>query len=336
MIRPSMSRRRFLRIAAAGATLMPFATRAALAEAAGEVPLRSWRGTALGAKAEILIYHSDRSEADRLILLALAEIARLEQVFSLYREDSALSILNREGELRNPPFDLVRLLALSQHYGALTGGAFDVTVQPLWRLYEEHFREPNADPNGPSAESIDRVRQLVGYRNISVDVDRIAMTLPRMAVTLNGIAQGYITDRVADLLAENGLEHVLVDLDEIRALGPRADGTPWKVGIEDPRRPGRSIKTVELSGGAMGTSGGYGTQFDAEGRFNHIFDPSTGRCANRYLSVSVITPLATTADGLSVALSVLPHAAVQTIVGALKPMSVVFIAKDSSVIRMAA
>ena len=81
---------------------------------------------------------------------------------------------------------------------------------------------------------------------------RVAFRRPGMAVTLNGIAQGYITDRVADLLAQNGLEHVLVDLDELRALGPRADGTPWPVGIEDPMRPGRTVKTVELADRAMG------------------------------------------------------------------------------------
>jgi thiamine biosynthesis lipoprotein len=299
----ALPRRRFLTITAAGIALGAAASGTAFANLAREVPLRRWRGVALGAAAEILLYHPDRAEADRLVRLSLAEVARLERVFSLYRADSALSALNRQGELRDPPFDLVRLLAESQRFGALTDGAFDVTVQPLWTLYAGHFRRPDADPQGPPAAAIAAALRLVGYRDIVVEPERIAFKRPGMAVTLNGIAQGYITDRVSELLQANGLEQVLVDLDEMRALGPRPDGTPWPVGIEDPRRPGRSIKTVELADRAMATSGGYGTQFDAAGRFNHIFDPGSGHCADRYLSVSVTAPLAATADALSTAFS---------------------------------
>ena len=332
----SMPRRRFLTIAAASAAFGAAMTRTALATAAGEVPLRRWRGTSLGAAAEILLYHPDQAEADRLIRLSLAEVARLEQVFSLYKENSALSVLNRQGELGDPPFDLVRLLAQSQHFGALTGGAFDVTVQPLWRLYDDHFRGPDADPDGPPASAIAAARRFVDYRDILVEADGVAFKRPGMAVTLNGIAQGYITDRIADLLAQNGLEHVLVDLDEFRALGPRADGTPWPVGIEDPRRPGRTVKTVELADGAMGTSGGYSTQFDPAGRFNHIFDPGTGGCADRYQSVSLIAPLGATADGLSTAFSVMPPDRIDAVVKTLRTVTAIIVTKDGSLTTIAA
>lgn len=331
-----MTRRRFLTIAAASAAFGAATTRTALAAAAGEVPLRRWRGTSLGAAAEILLYHPDQAEADRLIRLSLAEVARLEQVFSLYKETSALSVLNRQGELRDPPFDLVRLLALSQHFGALTDGAFDVTVQPLWRVYDDHFRRPNADPNGPPASAIVAACRFVDYRDMLVVPGRVAFRRPGMAVTLNGIAQGYITDRVADLLAQNGLEHVLVDLDELRALGPRADGTPWPVGIEDPMRPGRTVKTVELADRAMGTSGGYGTQFDAAGRFNHIFDPGTGRCADRYLSVSLIAPLGATADGLSTAFCVMPSDRIDAVVKTLGTVTAIIMTQNGSLTTIAA
>jgi len=270
----AVNRRRFLTITAAVAGVAALSTTSA-SQYAPAPPLRRWRGTALGAEAEILLYHPDKAEAGRLIRLALAEVIRLEQVFSLYRADSALAALNRDGALDDPPFDLVRLLARSRQLGNLTDGAFDVTVQPLWRLYESHFRAAGADPIGPPEAAIEAARRLVDYRSIDIDTGRITLGRPGMAVTLNGIAQGYITDRVADLLRENGVGHVLVDLDEVRSLGPRADGTPWRVGIADPTRPERAIKHVALVDRSMGTSGGYGTQFDAAGRFNHIFDPAT-------------------------------------------------------------
>jgi FAD:protein FMN transferase len=331
-----LPRRRFLTIAAASAAFSCIATRAGLAEAAVDVPLRRWHGTALGAKAEILLYHPNQIEADRLIRESLAEVVRLERVFSLYKGDSAISILNRDGELRDPPFDLVQLLAQSQHFGSLTMGAFDITVQPLWRLYDDHFRSQDPNPSGPPPEAIARARSFVDYRDILVESDRIAFKRPGMAITLNGIAQGYITDRVADLLVASGLEHVLIDLDELRAIGAHPDGEPWRVGIEDPKRPGRSVKTVELADRAMGTSGGYGTQFDAAGRFNHIFDPETGLCADRYLSVTTIAPLAATADGLSTAFSVMAVGGMRVAIQAIGSMTAIVIMTDGSVVKLEA
>jgi thiamine biosynthesis lipoprotein len=323
-----IKRRRFLIIAAAGAGFGAAVLGGRLADAKASPPLREWRGTSLGAAARILLYHDSAAEADRLIAAALAEIARLERVFSLYRPDSALSTLNRDGELREPPFDFLRLMAASKSYSALTGGAFDVTVQPLWRLYESHFAREGADPAGPKREAIEGALGLVGDRDLVVEPGRIAFGRPGMAATLNGIAQGYITDRVADLLKANGLAHVLVDLDELRALGPRADASPWRVAIADPERPGRAVSTVELADGAMGTSGGYGTQFDAAGRFNHIFDPATGGCAGRYLSVSVTAPLGETADALSTAFSVMPQSRIRACLAALPGLRAILMGKD--------
>lgn len=200
---------------------------------ATDVPLRRWRGIALGAEAEVTLYHEDQREADRLIADCLGEIERQEQVFSLYRPDSALCRLNRDGELHDPPFDLLRLLSESARLSEISGGSFDVTVQPLWHLYASHFQRPDADQNGPSRAAIAKVLKRVDYRAIAISADRIAFARSGMAAILNGIAQGYVTDRVADLLQQQGVEHVLVDLDEVRAIGPRADGSSWRVGIAD-------------------------------------------------------------------------------------------------------
>ena len=325
---PSCTRRRFLAITAASGALG-----LTLHEArAMDMPLRRWRGTALGAEAEITLYHADQREADRLIGACLGEIERQEQVFSLYRPDSALCHLNRDGELCDPPFDLVRLLSDSARLSEISGGAFDVTVQPLWGLYAGHFQRPNADPSGPSKVAIEQALGRVDYHAITIAADRIAFARPGMAVTLNGIAQGYVTDRVADLLQRQGVEHVLVDLDEVRAIGPRADGSPWRVGIADPRRPERALKTIALVDGSFGTSGGYGTTFDASGRFNHLIDPATGGCANRYLSVSVASPLAATCDGLSTALSVMPPERAQASLAAMGPATATFVMMDGSLV----
>jgi thiamine biosynthesis lipoprotein len=260
-----------------------------------------WRGTALGARASMTLYHPDPAEGRRLIAAAIAEVRRLEQIFSLYRPDSALSALNRQGALDAPPMELVRLLSEAQRYGAMTGGAFDVTVQPLWTLYADHFARENADPAGPSAAAIRDALARVDYRGLALEPQRISFARPGMAATLNGIAQGFITDRVADLLRANGLENVLIDLGETRGLGSRPDGRPWRAGLKDPFAPGRVARTVEIGNHALATSGGYGMRFDADGRHHHLFDPRRGRSSDLYASVSVIAPTATEADALSTA-----------------------------------
>lgn len=265
----------------------------------------------------MVLYHPDPEEGRRLIAAAIAEVRRLEQIFSLYRSDSALSVLNRQGALDSPPMELVRLLSEARRYSEITGGAFDVTVQPLWTLYADHFSRKNADPAGPSTAAVRQVLALVDYRAIELEPRRISFTRPGMAITLNGIAQGFITDRVADLLRAGGLENVLVDLGEIRASGSHPDGCPWTAGIKDPFEPDRIARSVEIGNRALATSGGYGMRFDAEGRHHHLFDPHRGRSSDLYASVSVIAPTATEADALSTAFASLRPGELTALAGRL-------------------
>ena len=234
MTRP-ISRRRFIRISAAAAGL---AVVPVLPPAQAGSDLVTWRGTMLGAVATMQIHHEDRNEAQRLISAACTEARRLERLFSLYLEDSALVELNRSGILVDPAAELVDLLTLSRRFAEVTGGRFDATVQPLWTLYADHFLQSNADPAGPPQSAVQAALAHVGFDRLMISRDRIVM--PRgMAVTLNGIAQGYVTDKMVDLLRSQGVGHSLVDMGETRAIGSRPDGRPWEVGVADPDIAGR-------------------------------------------------------------------------------------------------
>jgi FAD:protein FMN transferase len=281
-----ISRRRFIAIAA-GAAAWPVAA---------SEPLYRWTGIALGAHAEIQVSHPDRDEARRIVQLSMAEIGRLEKIFSLYRADSALSRLNRDGTLDVPPADLVRLIHEAATFHDFTGGGFDITVQPLWDLYARHH-------SGPEDQDVKQALRLIGQDAITAGARRITLGKPGMALTLNGIAQGYITDQVAALMRDNGIENVLVNMGEIRASGQHPGGRPWMAGLEDPENPGSFDRQVPLRDMALATSGGYGTRL---GAFNHLFDPRTGRSAERYGRVSVLARRATTADALSTGMSFLP------------------------------
>jgi thiamine biosynthesis lipoprotein len=128
-----------------------------------------------------------------------------------------------------------------------------------------------------------------------------------MGLTLNGIAQGYVTDRVVDILRAGGIESSLVDMGEPRAVGFHPSRTPWRVGIADPDHPEQVDETIEAVDQAVATSGAYGFRFDLDGCFNHLLDPRTGTSAHRYRSVTVVMPTAAAADALSTAFSLLPE-----------------------------
>lgn len=322
MTRPDRDRRRFLKILGAmpGMLLMPSASRLQTGAAAATpaAHLHVWRGTALGADAMIQLHHPDAAAASDLIDKALTEVGRLERIFSLYDSNSVLSRLNRDGSLGGPPLELVELLGRSIEFGEMTDGAFDVTVQPLWDLYAAHFSRPNTDPAGPGPQDVAATLTRVGYRSIALVPDRVHFTRDGMALTLNGIAQGYLTDCVVDLLRRAGIGQTLVDLGEIRALDGRPLGGPWMVGLENPAAPGHVMRRIALDNRAVSTSGGYGTLLDPAGRFNHIFDPATGATSARYRSVSVVAECATTADALSTAFSLMPVDAIEPLARRLR------------------
>ncbi len=308
-----VTRRRFIAISAAagGLPLLP------VAQAHPAPLLRVWSGTALGCDATLQIHHPDPATADRLIAASLAEVRRLESIMSLYRPDSELSRLNRAGVLEDPPFDLVRVLSEAQRYSVLSGGAFDVTVQPLWELYAGHFSRPDASPDGPPADAIIEAVARVGHEALEVDPSRLSFARPGMGVTLNGIGQGYITDRVVELLSAGGVAHALVEMGKTRAIGGHPAGGPWLVGLEDPRAPGVVAERIPLADRAVATAGGYGTLFDANGRFNHIFEPWSGRTSWRWLSVSIESANATEANALSNAFALMPAEATAKLVRSL-------------------
>jgi thiamine biosynthesis lipoprotein len=314
MLNRNLTRRRMIAIVATAAG-SAFLTGGRTAQAGDAV---RWHGSALGAQVSIEIYHPDRAEAERLVEQCIQEARRLEQQFSLYRADSAICTLNRTGMLVSPDADMVALLKASLFFGDLTDGAFDPTVQPLWQLYADHFSSERPDPQGPSAQRLAETLAKVGRDGLLVSADRAALVKRGAAITLNGIAQGYATDRVVDRLRRAGLSTTLVNMGEIRAIGARPEGTPWRVGLADPDKPGALTETVDIVDRAVATSAGAGFRFDAKGRFTHLFDPATGRSPSLYSTVSVIAPTATEADALSTAFSLMPLPRIRDIV-AIRP-----------------
>ncbi len=292
----SLSRRRFLAVSAAAAAL-PASARAAR-------PVARWRGAALGAQASMTLVGLHETEAGGVFAAVQAEIDRLEGLFSLYRRDSLLARLNAEGRLTAPPGEFLALLDLSDRLQRTTGGAFDPTIQPLWLLHAAAAVENRR----PTADEIAETRANCGWRHLEVSPRAVRFTRPGMALTFNGIAQGYIADRVAALLSGLGLRDVLVDMGEIAALGRRPDGAPWRAGIALPE--GRVVREIRLSERCLATSAPLGSLLDPAGRIGHILDPRSGEPGGRWRLVSVAAGQAVLADGLSTACCLLSRDAI--------------------------
>lgn len=285
------TRRRVLRIFAAAAATT-------LAPQARATP-REWRGAALGADVSILFADVDAAVAEAAIARILFEVERLEAIFSLQRGDSELSRLNAAGRIVAPSPDLLQVLELSRQAHAATAGKFDPTVQPLWRFHVDWYAAEKSRPR-PSEQDLSAARARVGWNRVRIGSD--AIELPEGgALTLNGIAQGYITDRGCALLREAGFRRVLVDLGETRALDGRSDGDAWRIALPDG-------KQVRLADGAIATSSGAATPLGDRGD-HHIFDPATGRSAPNWRWLAVAHASAATADGLSTGLYCLEPAA---------------------------
>lgn len=295
----NISRRKFINISgiALGMCLLP-------AQLLASKKKITWTGTALGADANMSLYHENSDFTKKVIEECVTEIRRLERVFSLFYRDSALVQLNKHGLLNNPPKELVELLNAAQKISQVSNGAFDVTVQPLWILHASHFAKANANPNGPSLEQIQKTKQIVGWKKLSIKKDKIQFKQKGMAITLNGIAQGYITDKITELLQIKGFTNVLVDLGEMRAIGNHPSGRTWQIAAPYSKEVSKKDGFIRLSNQAIASSGGYGTQFNKN--HHHLFNPHTGTSANYIKAVSIVAPSATLADALSTAVAVMP------------------------------
>ena len=296
-----MNRRRFLSITAAATGL----GLTAMISDRGAIPV-SWQGNAMGASASLTLYHRDPKQAQALIDLCVQEIQRVESWFSLFRRDSVLVQLNRDGQVTNAPTPFVELVQQAQHYSRLSDGAFDVTIQPLWEVYAGHFARHDASADGPNPDQIAAARAKVGWYDLETDGSMVRFRRPGMKASFNGIAQGWVTDRVADLLRAHDVTDMLLDLGEMRSLGSHPDGRPWMVGLADPLRPDHMLKTLPLRNQAIATSGGYGTSFDAAGLFHHLLNPTTGRPLAHWAGISVMAATATAADALTKAIMLAP------------------------------
>lgn len=249
---------------------------------------------AMGTSCELRLAAPGAAAAQAAALRVIDDVARLEQRYSRYRGDSELSAINRVAESGGAvevDDETAALLDYAQACHAQSGGLFDISSGLLRRAWRWH------SGRAPTAAELQALLPRVGWTKLVWQAPRLSFPLPGMELDLGGIVKEYAADRAAALLAEDGIVHGLVNLGgDLRLLGPQPDGSPWRVGVRDPHRAHGLLTTLELSQGALASSGDYERCIVVDGvRLGHILDPRSGWPVQGLSAVSVAAPLAVVA-----------------------------------------
>lgn len=269
---------------------------AALAVAAGpgqEIVRVERSMDAMGATWTVAVYGVDRFKKDAAIDDAFEEVRRLDHRLSNYRPDSEWSAVNRQAAAGPVKLsdELFKLLAACQEYSRQSGGAFDITVGPLmrvWGFYKGSGRFPHRD-------EIRTALGRIGWKKVVLDPAARTVRFTARGVELDpgGIGKGYAVDRMVAILRQRGVTSALVSAgtSSIYAIGAPPGDRGWKVSVRHPKDARKTVQDFYLKDESMSTSGNYEKFFMAGGKmYSHIMDPRTGYPSQGMLSVSVIAP----------------------------------------------
>lgn len=248
---------------------------------------------AMASGCEVVMAVADEAQARALAGAAMAEVRRIEATFSRYRPDSIVSRINAAAGLAPVVCDdeTWALLGYADALHRASDGLFDITSGVLRQVW--NFKTPRVPP----APALAAVCRRIGWARVERANQSVRLPEAGMEIDFGGFGKEYAADRAGTLLAALGLRHGYVNLaGDMRILGPKPDGTPWMIGIQDPRRKGQVIATIPVWQGGLATSGDYERFFELDGRrYCHVLDPRSGLPVTWWRTVSVQAPLAVVA-----------------------------------------
>lgn len=243
---------------------------------------------AMAAVNEVQIHCDDAGFAEFAAARAIEEVLRIEAKFSRYRGASLVSRINSNagGEAVSIDAETRALLAFADACFRQSGGLFDATSGVLRRAWRfDAVRVPGEAELAP-------LLALVGWERVELAAASVRLPVAGMEMDFGGFGKEYAVDRAALVLKEAGVASALVNLaGDLAILGPQPDESPWKLGIQHPRRADTLLATLPVTSGAIATSGDYERFIEVDGkRHCHVLDPRTGRSARGFQSVTVHAP----------------------------------------------
>ena len=292
----------------------------------------SQSGFVLGTLCTITLYDKGRPQVYRSIFSRLQQI---EDLMNTHAEGSDVDRINKSAGIEPVKVhdDVFEVIERALYYAEISGGALDLTVQPLvslWDIGGEH-------PRVPAQEEIDNVLPLINWRYVELDKENKTVFLkkPGMALDLGAIAKGYAADEAAAIIRKARIPRAVVDLGgNILTVGEKEDKSLWRIGIQNPRDSrGAYIGVVQVKEKTVVTSGVYERYFVQDGvRYHHIFSPQEGfPVRNGLLSVSIIGDSSMDADALSTAAFVLGYEKGRALIESLEGVEAIFLFEDQTI-----
>lgn len=261
----------------------------------------------MGTQVSITVYCEDGEKAARAMEAAFSKISALEAILSKQWKGSDIDRLNSapDGKAKVAP-EAFEVIKRAIDYGRITLGAFDVTVEPLLKLWEKAEKENSL----PTAAATKRALYMAGYDHISLQPETLEVKFdkPGMKIDIGGIAKGYIVGEAVKALKAQGVSKALITAGgDMYALGANPERGAWNIGIRNPLKPEENIRFINVSDRAVSTSGHYMRFYTVKGKqYSHIVDPRTGYPAkNNVVSVTLIGTDDTAVDALTKSIVVL-------------------------------
>ena len=241
----------------------------------------------MGSPCEVQLFVGSIAEGKRVAAIAIGDVARLESLYSRYREDSFLSAINRvatSGGAITVDEETAGLLNYSDTCHAQSDGLFDISsgiLRRAWRFDQNALPDP---------AQIEALLDKVGWHKLRWQSPVLEFPMAGMEIDFGGMVKEYAADRAAALCREAGVLHGVINLGgDIKIIGPRADGSAWRIGIRHPRDKEAVIGTLMLHKGALASSGDYERCIILNGvRYGHVLNPKTGWPVRHLAAVSVV------------------------------------------------
>ena len=291
-------------------------------------------------------YAATKAEFDETAEKILAELGEYHRLFTIYHRYEGLENLCTvnelvDGEHRTVTVDrrIVDMLLYAKEMYALTGGRVNIAMGSVLSIWHDCRTAGMNDPSAAVLPSMDKLASAAEHTDMEhlvIDEQACTVTItdPRMTLDVGAIAKGYAVERVAEALEEQGISGYVLNVGgNVRTIGPKADGTPWTVGVENPLEDTDEpyLAYLKLAGQSLVTSGSYQRYYLVDGkRYHHIIDPDTLMPSEGYLSVSVACESSAMGDALSTALFCMTPEEGLALVEALEGVEALWVEADGT------
>jgi Membrane-associated lipoprotein involved in thiamine biosynthesis len=280
----------------------------------------------------ISVIDSNETHALEVIDRAFDRMYYVDILMNNYDNKSELSLLNEEGVVNNADSELIYVINRSVYYSEVSGGAFDISIQPVLDLWASKY-SPGGTYQDPTHEEINETLMLVNYSAIMIEGDNITLGTD-MRITLGGVAKGYAADLAIESMINDGISSGFVNAGgDGRYIGTKPDGSQWRIGLQNPEKSEDAVTIINVENMAVATSGNYERYFNDTARVSHIADPRTGYPSQNLISATIIAASAMDADAFATAVFILGEKDGMDMIENIDEIECLLITTDKRIIR---